>query len=189
MITNVVCHTDIKYLTMHVYLYLTCSTAIWKGSLFREQNKLRNILFNLLLYQSHVRLCLKHFSSVYVYSLRGCLLCFCHVTGFPPFTCTSQREQELERAGHCACEQLRPGRTSEGGRGDFQEYKWHLVTWAGAGTQVNACLPAVLLNVSPVKSQMTLDSFFPVFIFRLASHPRGNVRTISFPFLLLSKAS
>lgn len=59
------------------------------------------------------------------------------------------------------------------------------------GTQVNACLPALLLNVSPLKSQMTLDSFFPVFIFRLArpicSHLRGNVREL-FLFLFVDFA-
>ena len=57
------------------------------------------------------------------------------------------------------------------------------------GTQVDACLPAALLNVFPVKSQMTLDSFFPVFIFRLArpicSHLHGNVRENYFFFFLL----
>lgn len=55
------------------------------------------------------------------------------------------------------------------------------------GTQTNACLPVVLLNVSPVKSQMTLDLFFPVFIFRLArpicSHLCGNAREL---FLFLA---
>lgn len=65
MVTNVICHTDMK---VHVYLYLMCSTAIWKSSLFRKQNKLQNILFNPLLI-SRVRWCLKHF-------LVSMLICF-----------------------------------------------------------------------------------------------------------------
>lgn len=113
---------------------------------------------------------------------------------FLPFTCTRCRGgKELERAGYCACEPLRPSRTSEGGSRDFQECKWHFSTWAGVGMQVNACLAAVLLDVSSVKSQVTLDSFFPVFIFRLARpicSPHGNVgENYFFSFLiLLSKA-
>lgn len=117
---------------------------------------------------------------------------------FLPFTFTSQRgerEQELKRAGHCTCNPLRPGRTFQEGKGDFQEYKWHSGTWAGVGTQVNAYVPAVLLNVFHVKSRIALYSFFPVFIFRLArpvcSHLHGNVREnyfVSFLLILLLKA-
>jgi len=60
-------------------------------------------------------------------------------------------------------------------------------------------MPACQLccQTSPVvKSQMTLDSFFPVFVFRLArpicSHPRGNVRMnyfFSFLFFVALKGS
>lgn len=64
------------YLTVHVYL--TCSTASWKGSLFRK-NQFHSSLFNLLLYLSNVKLHLNHFSSMHVYSLCVCLLCFCPV--------------------------------------------------------------------------------------------------------------
>lgn len=59
------------------------------------------------------------------------------------------------------------------------------------GTHANACLPAVLLNVSPVKSQMTLDLFFPVFVFRLdrpiCSNLCGNAREL-FLFLVVDFA-
>lgn len=64
-VTNVICHTD---MTVHVNMYLICSSGIWKGSLFRKQNKLKNISFNLLVI-SHVRWCLNTF-------LVSMLVCF-----------------------------------------------------------------------------------------------------------------
>lgn len=190
---NVVCHTDVRYLTVHVYLYLMCSTAVLKGSLFREQNKLQYAFLNLLLYQSHVRLYRKNFSSVHVYLLCSCLLCFCSVTtGFLLLPVQVRAQRTGAKEGRAV--PLWLARMSEGGRGDFQQCKWHLGTWAGVGTQGNTCLPAVLFNVSSVKSQMTLGSLFPVFIFRLASpicsHIHGSVREnylFSFSLILLSK--
>lgn len=170
-----------------------CGTAVLKGGLFRERNKLQNVFFNLLRYQSHVRLYLNRFSSVHVYLLCSCLLCFCSVTaGFLLLSVQVRAKRTGAREGRAV--PLWLGRVSEGGRGDFQQCKWHLGTWAGVGTQGNTCLPAVLFDVSSVKSQMTLGSLYPVFVFRLArpicSHLHGNVREnyfFSFSLILLSK--
>lgn len=63
---------------LRVDVYLTYSTASWKGSLFRK-NQFHSSLFNLLFHLSNAKFHLNHFSSIHVYSLCVCLLCFCHV--------------------------------------------------------------------------------------------------------------
>lgn len=160
-----------------------CSSAIWKGSLFRKQNKLQNILF-LTSYLSVMRWCPKHFSGVYAYMLCTCLLCFCYVIArFLLLPVQVWRKQKLERAGHCACGQLTASRASEGGKETNDIWVPKQV-----GTLVNACLPAVLLNVSPLTSQITLNSFSPVFVFILVRLFAVicvvmSKTTISLPFL------
>lgn len=140
----------------------SCAAVLFEKAVYLG-NKISCRTSYLTSYLSVMRWCPKHFSGVYAYMLCTCLLCFCYVIArFLLLPVQVWRKQKLERAGHCACGQLTASRASEGGKETNDIWVPKQV-----GTLVNACLPAVLLNVSPLTSQITLNSFSPVFVFIL----------------------